>query len=121
MAPGLCALEHLTSLSLCPSTESSLCGSIEHAPKLKRLKLTSTSRSSLLHSKTLTSLTIGSHNVRPSATSLPAHPPSHSRLHRANGFPEQHVLGEVLTRERPSCQCTALAACIAEHAKGMWL
>ena len=65
MAPGLCALEHLTSLSLCPSTDSSLCGSIEHAPNLKRLKLTSTSRSSLLHSKTLTSLTIGSHNVSP--------------------------------------------------------
>ena len=72
MAPGLCALEHLTSLSLCPSTDSSLCGSIEHAPNLKRLKLTSTSRSSLLHSKTLTSLTIGSHNVNPQP---------HHRLH----------------------------------------
>ena len=73
MAPGLCVLEHLTSLCLCPSTESSLCGSIEHAPSLKRLKLTSTSRSSLLHSKTLTSLTIGSHNVR-----LQPHPCLHS-------------------------------------------
>ncbi len=75
MAPGLCVLEHLTSLCLCPSTESSLCGSIEHAPNLKRLKLTSTSRSSLLHSKTLTSLTIGSHNVR-----LPPHPCLHILL-----------------------------------------
>ena len=71
MAPGLCELEHLTSLTLCPSAASSLCGSIEHAPSLKRLKLTSTSQGSLLHSKTLTSVTIGSHNVSMPTCPLP--------------------------------------------------
>lgn len=64
MAPRLCELVHLTSLTLFPGhPDSSLCGSIEHAPSLKRLKLTSTCRGSMLHSKTMTSLTIGLYRV----------------------------------------------------------
>ena len=54
----------LTALSLRPSAVSALCGSMEALPNLASLKLASTSCSHLLRSATLTSLTIGSHNVR---------------------------------------------------------
>lgn len=99
MAPGLCGLERLTSLTLCPSTESSLCGSIEHAPSLKRLKLTSTSQGSLLHSKTLTSLTIGSHNV--SSPSPHRLQPLRFKLPQPRtGLERQH---QVVSEEQPVC------------------
>jgi hypothetical protein len=68
MAPGLSALVHLTSLTLSPVKVASLCGSIEHAPALSRLELSSTARGTLLQSSTLTSLTIGSHNVSATAS-----------------------------------------------------